>query len=226
MNKSLDGLSILALVAVAAACLATSAGAGGPVVVTNGNDSGKGSLRAALEAVAKGDGPAHVLVQTDGVIKIDSTLRYAGGVPLAIFGKGQTVKTDVDTTLLTISQGADLTVSDLNFEGPGDFSIKNRGKDGKGIFIDVRDDQTGLVKLALDDVKVSGVAYHGVHISDCDLADDCGAGRGGKGDGSPASIAVHVTDVEISDVGNGRFDADGIRVDERSEGDIFFIGED
>jgi len=204
----------------------TSAGAAGPVLVTNGNDNGEGSLRAALDAVAKGDGPGHVLVVTDDDIKIDTTLTYEGTAPLAVYGKGQTVETGSDITLLTLSQGADLTVSDLNFRGPGNFNIKNRGKAGKGIFIDMRPDQTGVVTLVLEDVEVSGGAYHGVHISDCNLADDCGAGRGGKGDGSPASIVVRLTDVEISDVGNGRFDADGLRVDERSGGDIFFYAQD
>ena len=204
----------------------TAAWAAGPVLVTNGNDGGEGSLRAALDAVAKEDAPGQVLVVTDGDIKIESTLTYAGTAPLSIYGKGQTVETENDTTLLTLSEGADLTVSDLNFRGPGGFSIKNRGKDGKGIFIDMRPDQTGVVTLVLEDVKVSGVAYHGVHVSDCDLADDCGAGRGGKGGGSPASIVVRLTDVEISDVGNGRYDADGLRVDERSSGDIFFYAKD
>lgn len=226
VHKSLNCLSILALTTTVAICAVTSAGAVGPVLVTNGKDSGEGSLRAALEAVAKEDAPGQILVVTDDDIKIDSTLTYPGTAPLTIHGKGQTIETDKDTTLLTLSQGADLTVSDLNFRGPGGYSIKNRGKDGKGIFIDMRPDQTGVVTLILEDVKVEGVAYHGVHISDCNLADDCGAGRGGKGDGSPASIVLRLADVEISDVGNGRFDADGIRVDERSAGDIFFYATD
>jgi len=226
MKKSLNGISVFALAAAVTAGLATTGGTAAPVLVTNGNDSGEGSLRAAIEAVAKTDGPALILIETDDDIEIETTLVYDSTAPLFIYGRGQTVEIDVDATLLTMSQGADLTVSDLNFEGPDNFSIQNRGKDGKGIFIDVRDDQTGIVTLTLSDVTVSGVAYHGIHISDCDLADDCGAGRGGKGGGSPASIAVQLKDVEIYDVGNGRFDADGIRVDERGEGDVFFVAED
>jgi len=222
VNTSLNGLSLLVLATAATVGLATAASAAGPVLVTNGNDSGEGSLRAALEAVAKEDEAGRILVVTEDDIKIDSTLSYAGKAPLSIYGKGQTVKTDADTTLLTLSKGADLTVSDLNFRGPGNFSLKHRGKAGKGIFIDVRDDQTGTVRLTLNDVTISGLSYYGVHVSDCNLADDCGSGRGGEGGGSPASIAVRLTNVKISDVGNGRFDADGLRVDERSAGDIFF----
>lgn len=226
VNKSLNCLSILALASTVACVAVTSAGAAGPILVTNGNDSGEGSLRAALEAVATQDQPGQILVVTEGDIQIDSTLTYAGKAPLSIFGEGQTIKTETDMTLLTLSQGADLRVNDLSFQGPGNFSIKNRGKDGKGIFIDMRPDQTGVLTLILEDVDISGVAYHGVHLSDCNLADDCGAGRGGKGDGSPASIVVRLADVQISDVGNGRFDADGLRVDERSDGDIFFYARD
>jgi hypothetical protein len=224
--KLLNYLSIPVLAIAVAIGFATAAGAAGPVLVTNGKDSGEGSLRAALEAASAEGASGQILVVTDGDIEIDSTLIYGGTAPVAIYGRGQTVKTETDTTLLTVSEGADLTVNSLNFRGPGDFSIKNRGKAGKGIFVDVRADQTGAVTLVLEDVTVSGVAYHGVHISDCNLADDCGAGRGGKGDGSPASVVVRLTNVKISDVGNGRFDADGLRVDERSAGDIFFYAQD
>jgi hypothetical protein len=99
------------------------------------------------------------------------------------------------------------------------------GDAGKGIFVKVRDDQTGVVKLVLENVSVSGFAYHGVHISYCNLADECGAGSSGKGEGSPASIDVRLSNVKISEVGTGKFDADGIRVDERSAGDIRFYSQ-
>ncbi|WP_421726530.1 hypothetical protein [Bauldia sp.] len=78
----------------------------------------------------------------------------------------------------------------------------------------------------LEGVSLSGVAYHGVHVSDCDLADECGGGSGGGGEGSAASILVRLAEVEISDVGNGVFDADGIRIDERGPGDIEFTAYD
>ena len=61
-------------------------------------------------------------------------------------------------------------VSKLDFAGPGGFSIRERGDlsgtGGKGIFVDVRGDQTGTVNLALNSVSVSGFAYHGIHVSD------------------------------------------------------------
>lgn len=206
--------------------LASEIGAAGPVVVNNGNDSGEGSLRAALKAAAQPGASGHVLVATDGDISVKSTLTYEGKAPLAIYGSGQSIKTDVNTTLLEVSKGADLTLNNLNFQGPGGFSVKNRGdktgKAGKGIFVKLRGDQTGIVNVTLEGVSLSGIAYHGIHISDCDRGDACGAGSGGEGDGSPASITVRLTNVSISEVGTGKFDADGIRVDERGAGDIIF----
>lgn len=190
-----------------------------PAAVTNGNDTGAGSLRAAIEA-----GAQDIVIATDQDIMITSPLVYSGSQPLSIIGTGQTISTLEHITLLTVSEGANLTVIGVNFAGPGGYDINNQapeGQAGKGIFVDVRDDQTGTVKLVLKDVTVSGVANHGVHVSDCDLADDCGGGGGGAGGGSDAQIVVELDNVTIDGVGLGKFDADGLRVDERGEGNIF-----
>lgn len=203
----------LALAVFAPAAMAQS------LMVTNGSDSGDGSLRAALSAATDGG----VILMAPGLaVEIDSTLDYAGTAPLTILGHGGVVHASQDVTLLSASNGANLTLRDLALHGPGGFSIENQGS-GKGIFVDVRDDQEGAVILDLNNVTVSGVAAHGVHVSDCSLANECGGGGGGAGEGSDASITVHLSDVLILDVGNGSFDADGLRVDERGLGDIAAI---
>lgn len=196
------------------------------LMVTSGADSGPGSLRAALEAASKESHSKPIFIVTNSDMEISSPLTYTGHNPLQLFGDGQTIRTHENVTILSLTEGADLTVSKLNFKGPGGFSIENRGDrngpGGKGIFVDVRDDQTGVVRIVLENVSVSGVAYHGIHVSDCDLADDCGGGSGGGGDGAPASIDASLTNVEINHVGYGAFDADGIRIDERGDGDITY----
>jgi hypothetical protein len=53
VNKSLNCLSILALASTLAIAAVTAAAGAGPILVTNGKDSGEGSLRAALEALRK-----------------------------------------------------------------------------------------------------------------------------------------------------------------------------
>jgi len=217
--------SVLALAITSA--LSTAAPAATPILVTTGADSGEGSLRAALAEAARDGAPRHVLVATDDDIEIASSLVYAGTQPLTIHGDGQTVSTAENVTLLAASEGADLTVSNLTFAGPGGFDIENRGDidgpGGKGIFVDVRDDQQGLVTLTLTGVTVRGVANHGIHVSDCSLADEFGGGSGGAGDGSQASIHLNLTDVTVDGAGTGRFDADGVRVDERAAGGITLI---
>ena len=204
---------------------ATVAHAGGTAIVTNGNDSGPGSLRDALEVQQA----KNIIIRPDvDYIDIESTLTYASETALTIIGRGQIVRTDVNTTLLAITEGANLRIANLDFQGPGGFSVLNRGDlgaepAGKGIFVDVRDDQTGKVNVLLRNVGVYGVANHGIHISDCSLADDCGGGSGGGGEGSPASIVLACFGCVVDDAGNGKFDADGIRVDDRGDGSIYFV---
>ena len=191
------------------------------LVVTSGADAGAGSLREAL-ALAANDASSVIAIDVQGNIEISETLIYKGTAPLSIVASDQTVRSDRNITLLAIPNGADLSIVGLSFAGPGGFDANTRDVDaaGKGIFVDVPSAQTGTVKLVLERVRVSGVAGHGIHVSDCDLADACGGGGGGAGGGSEASISVVLRDVTVSDVGNGSFDTDGLRVDERGSGDI------
>lgn len=217
---STTALAALVAGGLAAPALAT------PHMVTSTADSGEGSLRAALETASAATGPQQVIIATDGTIEISSTLAYSGMAPLTLIGTGQTIATAEDVTLLAATMGADMSISNLTFAGPGGYSIEARSARGatagKGIFVDVRDDQDGTVVLELVNVTVTGTAGHGVHVSDCTLADDCGGGSGGAGEGSPASVEVSLVNVTIEDTAYGRFDADGLRVDERGPGNIIF----
>lgn len=209
-----------AIILIAAFLGLSTASATPPVRVSSGADSGPGSLR---EALASGTNLIVINASVTNIV-IDSTLFYEGTEPLEIRGRGQTVRannTGDDFTLLEVSNGANLKVSNMRFDGGGGFNLNNPG-DGKGIFLSVPTDRTGTVRLELKDVEVMGVANHGVHVSDCTLGDDCGSGSGGGGDGSPASIEVRLEKVTVDDAGNGRFDADGVRVDERADGGISF----
>ena len=202
--------------------MAVDAKAAKAATITSHNSRRPGSQCITTSAAEATGGTILVTVAQD--IAIADTLRYGGTAPLAIIGSGQAVTSAANVTLLAATAGADLTVQGLSFAGPGGFSIEARGDldgpAGKGIFVDLRDDQTGTVSLTLTDVTVSGVAGHGIHVSDCTLADECGGGGGGAGEGSEASISVTLSGVVVRDVGNGRFDADGLRVDERGAGGI------
>lgn len=189
--------------------------AAAPANVTSAADSGPGTLREALAS-----GATNIfIVPSVGNITIDSTLDYAGTAPLSIEGRGQTVTASGDFTVLQSSNGGNLKIKRVNFSGTAGYSFANQGT-GKGIFIQVPTDRAGIVRLELESVRVTGVANHGIHISDCELGDACGSGGGGGGDGSPASIQGILNRVVVNDAGNGKFDADGVRFDERNVGDI------
>ena len=217
--KKLNALVIAAVLAGA------TAQAQVPVMVTTTDNSGEGSLRAALNAASQSSNASQIVIAVSGDIVIDQSLVYTGETPVEIIGNGQRVRSEANSDLLVSANGGDLAISDLAFEGAGGYSVLNRGDvddqtAGKGIFLDVREDQTGIVELTLTNVSVKGVANHGIHVSDCTLADDCGGGAGGAGAGSPASLHVQLDNVSVDGVGNGKFDADGLRVDERGVGDI------
>ncbi len=221
--QSARALILASLLGSAALLPATSFASGYAVVTDSADTLYKGTLRHALEVkkASKIYISKHV-----GDIEIYDTLTYSKRRPLSIYGSGQTIKANDDFTLLALTEGASLNASHLSFQGPGGFDVNNRadgdGVSGKGIFIDVRDVQKGTVYMNLKYVHVSDVANHGIHVSDCTLADACGSGGGGGGEGSDASIHVNFYGVTVDNVGNGKFDADGLRVDERGEGSIYF----
>ena len=192
-------------------------------IVTSAADRGDGTLRHALSLATAGE-VDRVVVATEGDIQIRYGLIYGGSQALSIVGTGQTVLGANDATLLTSLGGGDLSIMGLSFQGPGGFSINERsdidGVSGKGIFVDVPDGATGTISLYLTNVAVSQVGNHGIHVSDCTLADACGGGQDGSGDGSDASIALLLQNVTIDDAGNGKFDADGLRIDERGPGSV------
>lgn len=200
---------------------ATVANAASSYIVTNGNDSGDGTLRNALGS----DASVIVIDSSVSTISIESTLEYTSLNPLMILGSGQTVfGEDSNNTLLAITNGADITISNLNFTVDEDFSVDNQGG-GKGIFVNVTEDREGIVNVSLRNVKISNVGQHGIHVLDCNVT-DCGAGGGGEGSGSDASISVNLVNVTVDNVGNGSFDSDGVRIDDRGEGDIVFNATD
>lgn len=218
-------LSRLSASATMALCLTAPAFAE-TLMVTNFNASGEGSLQAALDAAGASNERSVIMVaEADGTITTDTGLRYEGRAPVVIIGNGVTIASPNDVTLLSAIGPQVLAIIAARFTGPGGYSINAQGDTaGKGIFLDVAEDAEGVVSLVLTNVAVSGVAGHGIHVSDCTLADQCGGGEGGEGEGSAASIQVELTRVAISDVGQGSFDADGLRVDERGPGSIDLSG--
>ncbi len=96
-------LRIAAFAVIAALSAIATANAGGFAVVSNGNDSGAGSLRQPLEIQRANFVfvPGYV-----GDININATIEYSCKSPLTIFGSGQTVATLNNVTLLALTEAA------------------------------------------------------------------------------------------------------------------------
>lgn len=191
--------------------------------VSNGNNSGSGSLREALSS-----NPATVLISSNvSTIRITETLEYNGTGTLNIIGSsvGQVVDASElsgDDDILSINQGANFSITNLHFIGNLE-EINDEPEDsvgGTGIFVNVPTSRTGTVAITLDNVSVTRVGSHGVHVSDCAVRDECLSGEG-----SSASINLSVSDLIVNRVGLGLQDGDGIRIDERADGDISFFSE-
>ncbi len=193
-------------------------------IVTSPANAGEGTLRAALAAAASvGDGTDIIFIQTDQDITLTAPLIYDGIDDLEIIGQRQAIRAASDFALLTTTRATRLEIDRLRFIGPGNFSIEDQGPNGApGILVDVPEGVIGNVHVRLQSVGISGTAGHGLHISDCTLAEACGGGEGGAGGGSDAGVILELLNVAVEDTANGRFDADGIRVDERGPGSIQF----
>lgn len=193
------------------------------VTVSNGNNSGSGSLRSALSS-----NPETILINDSvSTIRVTETLEYNGTGTLNIIGAnlGQAVDASElsgSDDILSINQGANFNITNLNFIGNLE-EVNDDPEDrigGTGIFVNVPTNRTGTVAVTLENVSVTRVGSHGVHISDCAVRDECL-----PGEGSSASIDLSVNNVIISRVGLGLQDGDGIRIDERSDGNITFSAE-
>ncbi|MBX2838848.1 MAG: hypothetical protein KTR35_18475 [Gammaproteobacteria bacterium] len=199
----------------------------GQSLVTNGNNDGPGSLRAALAS-----GANTIRFQDDVQnINLTETLTRENPNKLRILGSGQSINAsaiDPDSDILSISGAGDVVISDLvllgSFDAVNEDPLLPAG--GKGIEILVPVEAQGLIKVKISDLFLTRVGHHGIHISDCSLGDDCGGGSGGGGDGSSASLMLKLEKVQVSGVGFGRADADGVRVDERGDGSIYFTSKD
>lgn len=215
--------TLLKLLAMSTVSLSSSVFATGSALVNNGNNDGAGSLRAALNS-----GASFIRISRSvPFITITEPLEYKRTEGLTILAAGQTIDASAlapNDDILSITEGADLRMSNLSLVG-GSTEINpepSLPQGGIGLFVNVPQAREGIVRVVLNNVSVSNVGNHGIHVSDCALRDDCGGGSGGGGQGSEASVLVRLNRVMVNNVGFGRQDADGVRVDERGNGDIYF----
>ena len=192
------------------------------IVVRNANDSGQGSLRAALLS-----GKTTVEIDASvGSIKLLSPLIVEDVKKLNILGAGQWIdgsKIVGNDHILSMKSIADLTVQGINFVGNAEEISQDPDKQvgGSAIYVGVPASFAQDLNVSLKNVSIARVGGHGVHVSDCSTGSICGGGNSAEGKGSSASIYVDLDSVSIRNVGYGRQDGDGFRVDERGIGSIY-----
>ena len=192
------------------------------IVVHNSNDSGRGSLRAALQS-------GKPIVEIDpsvGFIKLSSPLVVKDVEKLNILGTGQWIdgsKISGNDHILSMTSIADVTIQGINFIGNTEEVSQDSDKQmgASALYMGVPATYEQDLYVSVKNVSIARVGGHGVHISDCSTGSMCGGGNSAGGKGSSASIYVSLDNVSIRNVGFGRQDGDGFRVDERGIGSIY-----
>jgi hypothetical protein len=223
--KRLHVVVVSALAAVVAACgeapmepvpvdeaLAPNALLFGSVVtVTNNQDAGAGSFRAAVEAANANPSIGFIRFRNGiGVVALAQSIVYTGAQSLHIDGHGAVV--DATSTPFGANAFVATGGGDLSFE-----SITFQNASGNGVFVNVPANATGKLSVHLRDVVIRNNGLHGLHVDDqVNAVDNTGAD-------SDASIGLDFASSSILDNGFRAdvFDFDGIRiVDEGDDGDV------
>ena len=227
--------TVLALVAALLVVVASPANAA-TATVTNGNDSGAGSFRDAVDQ-ANGDPTIDTIRFDPGLnVKLDDAVVYEGAQSLKIDGRGSTVRssaaampaTDWGTGLFVSNGGADLELKRLRF----------LDSFGSGVVVLVPGTQTGTQTTVVNDVDIRRAQFHGLFVDDQ-------ASTGFNTDGEPhpgctdphfvessATVNVDIRNSVFND--NGMLDPgfdtslatgcpqdfDGVRIDEGAAGDL------
>lgn len=177
------------------------------------------SLQQAIAQANANSNITRIIFEKNAVINLTAPVIYNGVQPLILVGRGATVDGStagsfvLDDDLTAITEDGTLV-----FNTAADITIRNLTVDNsatRGIVVNVPEDAQGDdIKVTLNRVNVLNSALYGVHVDDnTDEFDDGAAG---------SNIGIDLTIRNSNFVGNGTgaIDFDGIRVDERAEGDI------
>ncbi len=205
-------VTVMVAVVVALGVGTTSAAGSGQSVarVTNSQDSGAGSFRAAIEK-ANGD-PSIARIEFRkglGPIMLKEPVAYDGGQSLDILGSGAVID---GGGLDAAAEEAFLAETRGNLSVTG-LTVRNAPQ--QGLTYQVPADATGTKKVVLVGVQILGNDGHGVLINDqVDPVDTSNP------NGSEASLDVWVIGSRFADNGFGALDRDGLRVNEGGNGDL------
>ncbi len=152
-------------------------------------------------------------------IMLSQPLIYSGKQALSIVGNNALIDGSqagsfiLDEDLTAVTQDASLifnTDANINLQR---FSVVNSAS--RGIAINIpQNSEKQLVEVNLSKIEILDSALYGFHIDDNTNEFDDGDS------GSNASIKLNISNSQFIGNGTGAIDFDGVRVDERADGDI------
>ena len=195
-------------------------------VANAGAIKGINSDAAFRNAVAEANGNPDItrlVFKKNAHITLSAPVIYNGVQPLTIVGKNATIEgskagsfelvVDDEGFEAAVTEDASLvfnTAADLSIR---DLSIKNSAT--RGLVVNIPDTAEGDdIEINLRRVSITDSALYGLHIDD--NADEFDDGT----DGSAIGIDLSIYASRFIGNGTGALDFDGVRVDERAEGDI------
>ncbi|MEZ4587760.1 MAG: hypothetical protein R2909_15320 [Gemmatimonadales bacterium] len=178
--------------------------------VTNSNDGGAGSFRAAVQRANASRSVKRIeFVRGLGSIPLASPVVYTGEQALDIRASGTTLDGSglgaTDPAAFLANGGGDLTVVGLN--------VRNAPQEG--LTVQVPASATGTQKVSLINCEIVGNMGHGVLINDQVDPEDTDNSAG-----SAASVDVTVVSCRFADNGFGALDRDGLRINEGGDGHL------
>jgi len=152
-------------------------------------------------------------------IKLTAPVIYTGTQDLTLLGRGALIdgssagSFELDADLTAVTEDGTLvfnTAADLSFKK---LTVANSAT--RGIVVNIPVDASGDdISVSLQNVHIIDSALYGLHIDD--NADEFDDGVSG----SAIGIDLRINNSSFTGNGTGAIDFDGIRVDERAEGDI------
>ncbi|MCU7933249.1 MAG: hypothetical protein KZQ99_00015 [Candidatus Thiodiazotropha sp. (ex Dulcina madagascariensis)] len=177
------------------------------------------SLRQAFELASSDSRIEEIIFKKNAHIILNAPVIYTGSQPLKLVGHGAVIDgsaaggfvLDADLTAITedgaliFNTAAGITIRNLSIENSA----------SRGIVVNIPDDATDDdLTVNLHRVHITNSALFGLHIDDNANEFDDGAL------GSAIGIDLKISRSTFTGNGTGAIDYDGIRVDERDEGDI------
>jgi hypothetical protein len=207
MSTRAVGFAGLLVLLVSAVPVSAAAASPGIVFVSSSQDSGTGSLRAAIDRANADSGIAVVqFIGRASVIGLERTILFTGAQDLTMVGNGSTL------------DGSNAGGPAFHATGGGNLAILNltvRHAPAEGIRVDVPHVTTGTIRIRLVDLLIADNASHGVLVNDQD--DPATAVLDGDSD---ASLDVSVVGTRFHRNGYSVSDRDGLRVNEGGTGDL------